>query len=175
MFARRVVNGCPSWRDYQVILHHIPTYTSTALLLGQFLNIAVIFNNCTKILSDELESVQRHAAIAATRAYKNISNVNLLHECGLETLQSRNTHAKIVLFFKIKNNITPDYLKRLLPDEVGKNIDYNLSNSQDIQLRKISKNYFLKSYIPTTIRLWNGLTENIWSIAEADTFKTNLK
>ena len=63
----------------------------------------------------------------------------------------------------------------LLPDEVGKDIDYNLRNSQDIQLPKISKNYFFKSYIPSTIRLWNELTEIIQSIAEVDTFKTNLK
>ena len=46
-------------------------------------------NDAIKILSDELESVQRQSAIAATRAYKNTSNVNLLHEGGLETLQGK--------------------------------------------------------------------------------------
>ena len=85
------------------------------------------------MLSDKLESVQRQAAFAATRTYKNTSNANLLHEYGLETLQSRCTHAKIVLFFKIKNNITPDYPRKRLPDEMWLyHIDYNLRNSQDI-------------------------------------------
>ena len=82
---------------------------------------------------------------------------------------------KTNLFFKIKNNITPDYLRRLLPEDAGKNINYNWKYSQDIQLPKPSKNYFLKSYIPSSIKLWNEVTENIRSIAEADTFKTNLK
>ena len=76
--------------------------------------------------------------------------------------------------FKIRKGKTPDYLRTLLPADVGENQAYNLRNSQDIRLPKITKNYFLKSFIPSTIKAWNQLCENIRNIAEVDTFKLNL-
>ena len=135
---------------------------------------SVIFDNCSNNSSEAMESVQRQAAIAATRAYKNTSNTYLLPECGLESLQDRRTKAKLTLMFKIRRGKTPDYLRILLPKDVGENQAYNLRNSQNIRLPKITKNYFLKSFIPSTIKSWNLLSENLRNIAEVDTFKQNL-
>ena len=136
---------------------------------------SVIFDNCTKNLSDAIESVQRQAAIASTRAYRKTPTPNLLNECGLDSLQDRRCRAKLVLMFKMKKGKTPDYLRTLLPGEVGENQGYNLRNSQDIRMPKVNKNYFLKSFIPSTIKSWNKLNENIRSISEVDTFRLNLK
>ena len=150
-------------------LHIYKTFIRPVLEYG-----SVIFDNCSKALSDDLESSQRQAAIAATRAYNHTTHANLLQECGLQTLQTRRQMAKVVLFFKIKKGKAPEYLQGLLPEEVQENTDYNLRNSQDIRLPKISKNYFLKSFIPSSIHAWNKLSENIRNIAEVDTFKATL-
>ena len=76
---------------------------------------SVLFDNCSVLLSDQLESVQRQSAIAITRAYSNTSNVNLYKEVGLTLLKSRRTKAKLILFHKIKFGNAPEYLKQLLP------------------------------------------------------------
>ena len=93
---------------------------------------------------------------------------------GLQTLQSRRTQAKTLTFYKIYKDISPAYLKELVPKEVGEQTHRNLRNTQDIRPPKTSKNYFLKSYIPSSIRLWNKLPHNIRSIAKLDTFRINL-
>ncbi len=136
---------------------------------------AIIFDNCPNYLTQKMENIQRQAAIAATRAYNNTSHQQLLLECGIVTLQTRRTQAKLINFYKIKKNIAPAYLLTLLPDEVGNQSNYNLRNTLDIQLPKSTKNYYLKSYIPSSIKLWNKLTQKIKTIATIDTFKLNLK
>ena len=79
------------------------------------------------------------------------------------------------MFYKITRDITPDYLKELIPEEVGDNMYYDLRNSQDIRLPKLTKNYFFKSFIPSSIKLWNNLGNDIRSVNKVDTFKVNLQ
>ena len=102
---------------------------------------ATVFDSCTLELSQKLENVQRQATIAATRAYNKTSSQHLLDECGLVTLHNRRIQAKLTTLYKIKKDIAPDYLKTLLPKEVGDNIDYDLRDTTDIRLPKITKNY----------------------------------
>ena len=149
-------------------LHIYCTFIRPVLEYGN-----VIFDNCTNRVSDELESIQRQAALAITRAYSHTTHVNLLRECGLQTLKDRRSQAKSILFFKIKKGKAPEYLQDLIPQEVG-TANYNLRNSQDIRLPKTNKNYFLKSFIPSSIKAWNDLSENVRNIAEVDSFKLSL-
>ena len=100
--------------------------------------------------------------------------MKLLKECALQTLQDRRTVAKLVLFFKMKKGKSPEYLQNLIPEEVQTRTAYNLRNSQDVMLPKVTKNYFLKSFIPSTIRAWNKLSMDIRNIADVDTFKDTL-
>ena len=149
-------------------LHIYCTFIRPVLEYGN-----VIFDNCSAKVSEELESTQRQAAIAITRAYSHTTHTNLLKECGLQTLQDRRSIAKSILFFKIKKGKAPEYLEKLLPKEVG-NTNYNLRNSHDVRLPRITKNYFLKSFLPSSIRAWNLLQENVRNIADVDTFKLSL-
>ena len=81
---------------------------------------------------------------------------------------------KLVLFYKIMHNITPGYLRELLPNEAERQQNHNLQNSQDIMQPCIHKNYFVKSYISSSIKLWKS-DENIRILAEVETFKLLLK
>ena len=135
---------------------------------------SVIFDNCSAELASDIEAIQRQAAIAATRAYSHTTHTNILRECGLITLHSRRQMAKSILLFKIMNGKAPEYLQWLLPEQVGDNMNYNLRNSLNIRLPHITKNYFLKSFIPSSIRAWNKLSDDVKSITEVDTYKSTL-
>ena len=87
---------------------------------------SVLFDDCSQTLSDKLENIQRQAAISITRAYHHTCHLNLLNEIGLEPLHIRRKKAKLHLFYKMKNNLTPQYLTNLIPPEVCDNTDYNL-------------------------------------------------
>ena len=103
------------------------------------------------------------------------SMTQLLEECGLDPLKERCTFAKIVTFYKIKKEITPAYLHDLLPAEIRNTTDHNLRNRNNIRLPKITANYFLKSYIPSSIRLWNDLRDDLKLLTTLDTFKIHLR
>ena len=133
---------------------------------------SVIFDSCSISLAEKIECVQKQATVASLRAYSNTSYNSLLYECGLIKLSNRRMQAKLILFYKIVQNITPDYLNSLLPNEAGN--EYNLRNSNNIKLPKITKNYFLKSFFPSTIRAWNKLADNICDVVKIEHFKVNL-
>ena len=132
----------------------------------------MIFDSCTAALSNK--SVQRQATIASLRAYAHTSDCLLLDQCALTTLAHRRRQAKLILLYKIIRNISPSYMHSLIPQEVGHDIGYNLRNSNNLRLPKISKNYFLKSFIPSAIRLWNELSDNIRDAPNIESFKRNL-
>ena len=114
---------------------------------------SVIFDSCAKYLVNTLENMQRHALITITRCYRRTSNQKLLNILGLETLAKRREKAKLVLFYKIFRGLTPSYMKTLLPTSIDSNT-YNLRNSANIRPYFTRKEYFIKSYIPSTISLW---------------------
>ena len=151
-------------------LHIYTTFVRPLLEYG-----SVLFDDCTNILSEQIENIQRQAALAITRAYQHTSHTNLLHELGLEPLHERRKKSKLILIFKIKNNLTPDYMKALLPEEVGANANIQTRNARSIKnpavigKRKTTQNYFLKSFIPSSIQLWNNIPLNIRLQVELDT------
>jgi hypothetical protein len=72
--------------------------------------VSVIYDGCSKLLADHLESVQRQAAMACSGAYKRTRHTSLLDELGWETLAIRRKVHKLLLFFKIHQGLTPFYL-----------------------------------------------------------------
>ena len=70
----------------------------------------VIWDNCSNYEKKELEKIQIEAARIATGATKFISVRNLYNEIGLETLEKRRINHKLILFYKMYNNLTPHYL-----------------------------------------------------------------
>ena len=81
--------------------------------------------------------------------------------------------AKVTMIFKILHNLTPPYLKKLVPDQ-GK-ASYATRHEGDFKLPLIRKNYFLKSFLPSGIRLWNKLEKSIKSITDLESFKRSVK
>ena len=130
-----------------------------------------MFDNCTDQLAHKLENTQRQAILAITRGYQNTSSVKLLEEVGMETLGKRRKNQKLIQLFKMKNNLVPMYLASLTPQEIGQNLSYNLRNANALRVPKTTKNYYLKSFIPSTTQLWNILDHHIRLLTDLDLFK----
>ena len=133
-----------------------------------------IFDNMSNDMANLLESIQRRSALMITSGYKCTKHKELLKELGLSPLSKRRTYFKLVLFYKMKNQITPAYLSNLCPAPVADRTNYNLRNAEDIDPLTSTKNYFLKSFLPSTIRLWNELPKELRAVSTVNTFKIKI-
>ena len=136
---------------------------------------SVIFDACTANLSSVLENVQRQAALTVLGAYRKTSQASLLDELGWEPLAVRRKVQKLNLFYKIVNQLTPDYLRRLIPQTVATITPYSLRNQNDYRDVKARTVRFKKSYIPSTVPLWNKLSPTIRGLPSLARFKAKLK
>ena len=84
----------------------------------------VIYHQAAKITRDglaltnlmnELERVQYRGALAVTGTWKGTSRAKLYDELGWESLSDRRKKQRLVLLYKIINNLTPSYLRDKLP------------------------------------------------------------
>ena len=73
----------------------------------------VVWNGCSDTESDLLDSVQYEAGKIVTGAMKWTSRQRLMCELGWEELKTRRAIHKLTLYFKIVNNLTPQYLSCL--------------------------------------------------------------
>lgn len=70
--------------------------------------------------------------------------------------------------------LTPNYLSDLLPPLVHETTTYNLRNSNHIQTVHANTNLFFNSFIPSTIRAWNSLSDDVKSAPSVASFKFRL-
>ena len=131
-------------------------YTSFIRPILEYAN--EIWDNCTEYEQEDLEKIQREAARIATGTTKLISLENLNSEIGWETLDVRRKKQKLVLFYKMVNNLTPNYLTSLVPPTVSESSSYNLRNSNDIRTVNARTAQYFSSFLPSTIRAWNTLS-----------------
>ena len=134
---------------------------------------SVVFDGCPQRLSNLLEAVQRQAALACTGAYVRTNHIQLLRELGWDKLAVRRQYQKLNLFYKIQNQLVPSYLSNLFNAE--HNTRYDLRNIVNIPIPRTRTTSFMKSYIPSTIRLWNGLDPPLRVSPSLLIFKLNLK
>ena len=64
---------------------------------------------------NRIERLQYQAALAVTGAWQGTNTDKIYEELGWESLSERRWFRRLVQFFKIQNNLTPDYLKEPIP------------------------------------------------------------
>ena len=94
----------------------------------------VIYDNLPNRLVKDLELLQRQAALCCTGGYKHTKHVELLKELGWEQLSLRRKCHRLFIMYKIINNNTPLYLKRLIPDTVVDHTGYNLRSANNFTI-----------------------------------------
>ena len=131
----------------------------------------VIWDNCSDYEKQELEKIQIEAARIATGASKLISNRNLYNEIGWETLEKRRKNHKLILFYKLYNNLTPDYLSSLVPSSVNEVSHYNLRNANDVQTINARTALYFNSFLPSVIRERNNIPDTDKYVDSVDSFE----
>lgn len=82
---------------------------------------------------------------------------------------------KLTFVFKEKHNMLPEYLSDLFPNFVSDTSPYNLRNNQDYVTVPRRLEIYSKSVIPSSVKLWNELSDDIRNCQSLISFKYNLK
>ena len=133
-----------------------------------------VWDNATTDSKKQLEAVHNEAARIITGATKLCSISKLLADLGWETLQARRSKHKLVIFYKMLNGSAPEYLQTLVPPLVQNTTSHNLRNSNDFRNFRARTNLFYNSFLPSTIRAWNELADEIESAPLVASFKFRL-
>lgn len=133
-----------------------------------------IWDNCTQYEKDDIEKIQIEAARISTGATKLVSIENLYSEIGWDTLESRRKKQKLTLFYKMVNNLTPQYLSNIVPMNITETTPYNLRNANDIRTISARTSQHFNSFLPSAIRDWNSLTEDQRNSNTVSSFKLHL-
>ena len=134
----------------------------------------VVWNNCTQYEVNELEKIQNEAARIVTGATKLVSINSLLTETGWETLATRRKQHKLTLFYKMQNDLSPEYLASLVPPTVGSTSSYPLRKSNDFYILHTYSQLYYNSFLPSLVREWNELPEQTRDSASLNIFKTRI-
>ena len=133
-----------------------------------------LYDNSSNELLDSLERVQREGLLLVTSAYKKTSHNALLHEVGVPLLATRRHTQKIQFMYKYTENKLPPYMNQIIPNIVDDGAFYNLRNKNNIKVPLSKKNYFLKSFIPSSIKTWNDTNREVREASSLEALKTKL-
>jgi hypothetical protein len=131
-----------------------------------------IWDNCSKKDRDKLEQFQLEIARTVTGARRGTSHELLYSELKWETLSTRRNNVKLLNMHKIINNNAPAYLCDLI--STNDENQHNLRNNDHIRVPKVRTENFRKSFIPSTINLWNNINPEE-RLYDFEHFKANLK
>lgn len=113
------------------------------------------------------------AARIVTGGTQLVSLNNLCLETGWDKLKNRREMHRLVYFYKMKNNISPQYLSDLIPDSLNSIHSHNTRNSSIIPPIRTRTSLYTNYFLPATIRSWNLLPERIKSSTSVNSFKSN--
>ena len=105
---------------------------------------------------------------------KHVLVLKLGKSCSWESLAARREKHKLILYYKMQNGLTPEYLSSLVPLSVGSTVRYALRNNSDLQTIPAKSQQYYKSFLPFATRLWNGLSEDKRNSPSMTTFKSKL-
>lgn len=131
---------------------------------------STVWDGCTLYEKEGLEKIQHEAARTVTGLTRSVSISNLYKEIGWLSLHDRRKYQKLVLTFKLKHNLTPSYLSNLFPNTVESR-SYNLRNANDFIVQARRTEIYSKSFVPSSISLWNDLPRDVQDIDSIVSFK----
>ena len=135
---------------------------------------SVVWDNCTQYESDELQKIQNEAARIVTGATKLVSLESLDDDTGWEKLAKRREKHKLIQYYKMHNEMTPEYLSSLVPPSVGSAVRYALRNESNLQTVPAMSRQYYESFLPSTTRMYNALSDEIKNSPSLEAFKARL-
>ena len=132
-----------------------------AYILPHFDYSDVLWDNCTNELSQELDNLHLDALRTIIGSVRGTSHAKLYYESGFIPLYERRRRHKIVMYHKIVNGLTPDYLCAILPPLVSDINPYHLRRPLEREHLVCHCERYQTSFIVSTTSIWNGLPEHI--------------
>ena len=117
----------------------------------------VIYHGQLQDVSDLAESIQYQAALVVTGSWQSTSRDKIYKELGWESLSDRRYYRRLVMYYKIKSNLTPTYLKSYIKD-------YSAVRTMR----------FNQSFYPYCAIQWNLLPDSIQNLPTLSQFKKTL-
>jgi hypothetical protein len=114
----------------------------------------VLWDNCTAEQSNDIEAIQIEAARIVTGATKLCSIAKLYNDVKWDTLSNRRRKHKLILFYKMKQNLTPSYLTDLIP--IPHDNRYSLRNRNNTPTIQSRTSLYQESFLPSVIYV-NGI------------------
>jgi hypothetical protein len=133
-----------------------------------------IYDNCTLSQSEQLESVQRKAAIICSGAYRHTEHRTLISELGWVPLSTLRQNQKLTTYYKMTHNLCPKYMTDMLTNQNTNITRYRLRNRENRQTPKTRLNIYKNSFIPSSTKSWNELSVQTRNTVSLETFKKKL-
>ena len=133
-----------------------------------------LWDGCSDQDKHRLESIQLEAARIACGLPVYCKKELVYNESNLELLQKRRERRKLILFYKMHNNLTPPFFQSLLPPLVGDISHYPLRNSNNYTLPNHRLSLSDRSFVPSTVKLWNSLERDKQNCRTLASFKSSL-
>ena len=135
---------------------------------------SVVWDGCSEQDSQTLQKIQNEAARLVTGLTRSVSLENLFKECGWTTLSKRRQQHKLSFMYKVNNGIVPSYIHDLIPPLLSEISNYPLRNNRNISVPFNRTSISQESCIPSSIRLWNSLEDDLKNLLTLQTFKNIL-
>ena len=150
-----------SHMDYGDVIYHIPPKKCD-------LTNSFILNHHM----EKLESLQYSAARAITGAWKGTSKTKLFEELGWETLDKRRWSRRLILFYKIINNITPAYTRAPIPNLQEPFYSFRVRTVIGQICARTDK--YKSSFYPNCLSEWENVDLEIRTAPSLAIFKANI-
>ena len=119
-----------------------------------------------------LESIQYQAGLAVTGAWKGSSTQKIYDELGWESLHHRRYFRRITQFYKIMNDLTPQYLVDPVP--MPRRHLFGRYPTNDLYEFSCRNQRFENSFYPDSVNCWNKLSPETRQIETLKKFKENI-
>ena len=134
----------------------------------------VVWDNFSQGLKDQLDKFQNEAARIVTGCTKLVAIRDLYQEYGWETLSERRRKHKLILFYKLFNGVSPNYLNIFVPHSVGESTSYNLRRPNNLRTITCRTTLYKNSFLPSAINDWNCLSDEMKNAGTLSAFKYRL-
>ena len=135
----------------------------------------VVWDSCLKAEAVSLERLQLAVARATLRvSRRSLSNHVVLAQLGWPTLAWRRRRFKLLYLWKLLHGEGPPMLAKRVPQSAAARSERCLRNSLSLAFPLCNSSWRLKTFLPSSIALWNTLPVSVSSTSSASSFLRHL-
>ncbi len=134
-----------------------------------------LWDGASQMYIAKLDNIQIRAMRIITGATERSNIQSLYSDLGWHSLSQRRSIQKLKWFYKINNGLSPDYLVDLVPPTAEERHGYALRRRDNVTPYRTNKQFFSKSFFPSTVREWNVLPIDVREAPSLESFSRHLK